>query len=214
MEAGEKDLKNGWKFVVCSTPDQLRDYLRSHGLWDEAVLAGGEAIYRIFLEDCDELILTEVAAKAEGADTYFPDFSDKFSLAESDGPYFDGDLSYSINTYRRKAMKQYIIDSFTPVPFAGNPAAVCVMDSWPREESMMKLARENNLSETAFLVKEEDGYRLRWFTPGSEVDLCGHATLASSFVVLNYMEPGKESVRLFTRSGVLTVTRKKNLYEI
>ena len=81
-------------------------------------------------------------------------------------------------------MKQYIVDAFTDKPFSGNPAAVCVMESWPSEESMMKLAMENNLSETAFIVKEKQGYHLRWFTPGTEVELCGHATLASSFVIL------------------------------
>ena len=84
-------------------------------------------------------------------------------------------------------MKQYIVDAFTNKPFSGNPAAVCVMESWPSEESMMKLAMENNLSETAFIVKEDAGYHLRWFTPGTEVELCGHATLASSFVILNIM---------------------------
>lgn len=77
-------------------------------------------------------------------------------------------------------MKQYIVDAFTDKPFSGNPAAVCVMDKWPSEEFMKNLAMENNLSETAFIVKEEQGYHLRWFTPGSEVELCGHATLASS----------------------------------
>ena len=69
-------------------------------------------------------------------------------------------------------MKQYIVDAFTDKPFSGNPAAVCVMDKWPKEDFMMKLAMENNLSETAFIVKEEQGYHLRWFTPGSEVELC------------------------------------------
>ncbi|MDO4533203.1 MAG: PhzF family phenazine biosynthesis isomerase, partial [Coriobacteriia bacterium] len=111
-------------------------------------------------------------------------------------------------------MKQYIVDAFTSEPFSGNPAAVCVMESWPSEDSMMKLARENNLSETAFLVKETEGYRLRWFTPGTEVELCGHATLASSFVVLNYFEPGSDIVRFNTLSGTLTVTRRGNLYEM
>ena len=82
-------------------------------------------------------------------------------------------------------MTQYIVDSFTNEPFAGNPAAVCVLDSWPSEGSMMKLAMENNLSETAFIVKEEKEYHLRWFTPGTEVELCGHATLASAYVILN-----------------------------
>lgn len=111
-------------------------------------------------------------------------------------------------------MKQYIVDAFTNAPFAGNPAAVCVMDSWPSEESMMKLAMENNLSETAFLVKEEKGYHLRWFTPGTEVELCGHATLASSFVVLNYYEPDSDEVKFNTLSGELTVHRNGNLYEM
>ena len=95
-------------------------------------------------------------------------------------------------------MKQYIIDAFTDKPFAGNPAAVCVMDVWPDDTSMMKLAMENNLSETAFIVKEEEGYHLRWFTPGSEIELCGHATLASAFVILNFFEPESSSVRFNT----------------
>ena len=111
-------------------------------------------------------------------------------------------------------MKQYIVDAFTNRPFSGNPAAVCVMDSWPSEGSMMKLAMENNLSETAFIVKEDRGYHLRWFTPGTEIELCGHATLASAFVILNFYEPESASVRFHTLSGVLTVTRKGDLYEM
>lgn len=111
-------------------------------------------------------------------------------------------------------MKQYIVDAFTDKPFAGNPAAVCVMESWPSEEAMMKLAMENNLSETAFIVKEEQGYHLRWFTPGTEVELCGHATLASSYVILNYYEPGSDEVTFDTLSGKLTIHQKGNLYEM
>lgn len=111
-------------------------------------------------------------------------------------------------------MKQFIVDAFTDRPFSGNPAAVCVMDRWPPDASMMKLAMENNLSETAFLVKESQGWRLRWFTPGTEVELCGHATLASSFVILNYYEPEAELVRFHTRSGLLTVQRNGALYEM
>lgn len=111
-------------------------------------------------------------------------------------------------------MKQYIVDAFTDKPFAGNPAAVCVMDSWPSEASMMKLAMENNLSETAFIVKEDEGYHLRWFTPGSEIELCGHATLASAFVILNFVEPESSSVSFNTLSGVLTVTRNGDLYKM
>jgi len=111
-------------------------------------------------------------------------------------------------------MKQYIVDAFTNQPFSGNPAAVCVMDRWPSEESMMMLAMENNLSETAFIVKEPEGWHLRWFTPGTEVELCGHATLASSFVILNFYEPDSDMVRFTTMSGLLTVRKKGNLYEM
>ena len=111
-------------------------------------------------------------------------------------------------------MKQYIVDAFTSEPFAGNPAAVCVMENWLPEETMMKLAMENNLSETAYIVKEEQGYHLRWFTPGTEVELCGHATLASAFVILNYYEPDSDMVQFNTLSGLLTVKRKGNLYEM
>ena len=79
---------------------------------------------------------------------------------------------------------------------------------------MMKLAMENNLSETAFIVKEDAGYHLRWFTPGTEVELCGHATLASSFVILNYYEPDKDVVQFETLGGTLTVRRKGEFYEM
>ena len=111
-------------------------------------------------------------------------------------------------------MKQYIVDAFTNQPFSGNPAAVCVMEAWQPEESMMKLAMENNLSETAFVVKEDHMYHLRWFTPGTEVELCGHATLASAFVILNYYEPESNFVQFMTLSGVLTVNKKADLYEM
>ena len=111
-------------------------------------------------------------------------------------------------------MKQYIIDAFTDVPGAGNPAAVCVLDAWPEAEAMQALAKRNNLSETAFLVKEGAGWRIRWFTPENEEVLCGHATLASSFVILNYVEPEKGSVLFHSRSGDLAVTRRGCLYEM
>lgn len=111
-------------------------------------------------------------------------------------------------------MKQYIVDAFTDHVFAGNPAAVCVMEKWCPEALMMNIALENNLSETAFTVKEGDNYRLRWFTPGGEIDLCGHATLGTAFVILNYYEPQAEQVTFETLSGRLTVTRKGTLYEM
>ena len=111
-------------------------------------------------------------------------------------------------------MKQYIVDAFTSKPFSGNPAAVCVTDYSLPDEFMRNLAMENNLSETAYLLKEANGYNLRWFTPGTEVDLCGHATLASSFVVLNFLEPASDAVRFHTRSGLLTVRRTEGLYRM
>lgn len=111
-------------------------------------------------------------------------------------------------------MKQYIVDAFTDKVFHGNPAAVCVMSQWPEEALMMSIAMENNLSETAFIVKEEGGYHLRWFTPTCEVGLCGHATLASGFVLLNYIEKGAGKVEFNTLGGKLTVSRKDDLYEM
>lgn len=111
-------------------------------------------------------------------------------------------------------MKQYIVDAFTNRVFSGNPAAVCVMDKWPDAALMMHIAGENTLSETAFIVKESTGYHLRWFTPGTEVELCGHATLASAFVILHVYDQTADTVEFHTKSGKLTVVRKGNLYEM
>lgn len=98
------------------------------------------------------------------------------------------------------------VDAFADTPFTGNPAAVVVLESWPDESWMQAVAAENNLSETAFLVREAEGWRVRWFTPKVEVDLCGHATLASAWVVLNRIEPG-DAVTFQSRSGPLPVRR-------
>ena len=84
-----------------------------------------------------------------------------------------------------KKMKFYQVDAFTSQLFGGNPAAVCLSGQWPSDELMQSVAAENNLSETAFVVKNETGYDIRWFTPTVEVDLCGHATLASAWVIFN-----------------------------
>lgn len=111
-------------------------------------------------------------------------------------------------------MKQYIVDAFTDKVFKGNPAAICILDEWLSEEVMMMISLENNLSETAFAVKEGDNYHLRWFTPTGEIDLCGHATLAAAFVVLNFYEKGWESVTFHTMSGKLIVTKSGDLYEM
>ena len=80
-------------------------------------------------------------------------------------------------------MKQYIVDAFTDQVFHGNPAAVVLLEAWISDELMNNIAKENNLSETAYTVKTGNTYHLRWFTPGGEIDLCGHATLATAFVI-------------------------------
>ena len=111
-------------------------------------------------------------------------------------------------------MRQYVVDAFTDSVFHGNQAAVCVMEKWPSEEMMMNITRENNFSETAFTVKEGEKWHLRWFTPGGEIDLCGHATLGTAFVLLNFYEKEADQVVFTTLSGELIVTRKGNLYEM
>ena len=108
-------------------------------------------------------------------------------------------------------MKQYVVDAFTDHVFAGNPAAVCVMDKWLPDALMQKIAIENNLSETAFAVKEGDAYHLRWFTPGGEVNLCGHATLATAYVITRFIEPDVQKVSFDTLSGRLIVERTGDL---
>ena len=102
----------------------------------------------------------------------------------------------------------YQIDAFTSQRFGGNPAGVCPLTEWLSDDVLQAIATENNLSETAFFVAVEDGYQLRWCTPAVEVDLCGHATLAASWVLFNKLGYEKETIRFHTRSGVLTVSKK------
>ena len=111
-------------------------------------------------------------------------------------------------------MRQFIVDAFTEKIFSGNPAAVCVVENFPPEDLMLNIARENNLSETAFVAKEEDFYRLRWFTPAVEINFCGHATLATAFVILTQIEKNLSVVEFETLSGKFTVERKGNLFEM
>ncbi|MBF5042951.1 PhzF family phenazine biosynthesis protein [Aggregicoccus sp. 17bor-14] len=101
------------------------------------------------------------------------------------------------------------VDAFTPRVFGGNPAAVVPLDTWLPDATLQSIALENNLSETAFFVREPAGHHLRWFTPTQEVDLCGHATLASAWVLFERLEPGLTRVEFATRSGTLTVTREE-----
>jgi PhzF family phenazine biosynthesis protein len=104
------------------------------------------------------------------------------------------------------------IDAFTMRRFAGNPAAVMPLDVYPDDAVLQAIAAENNLAETAFLVREGDDYRLRWFTPITEVPLCGHATLASAAVVMERLEPGRQTVVFHSASGPLTVKRTAKGY--
>lgn len=101
----------------------------------------------------------------------------------------------------------YQIDAFAGAVFKGNPAAICPLEKWLDDDLMQAIAVENNLSETAFFVAKGDAYELRWFTPAAEVDLCGHATLASAHVVFAHLQKEAEEARFDTRSGRLTVAR-------
>ena len=109
-------------------------------------------------------------------------------------------------------MQQFIVDAFTDRLFAGNQAAVCLPDAPLPDALMLQIARENNFSETAFLVPEADGWRLRWFTPAAEIDLCGHATLAAAYVILRIIEPHRDAVTFRTRSGNLYITRENGAF--
>jgi predicted PhzF superfamily epimerase YddE/YHI9 len=106
----------------------------------------------------------------------------------------------------------YQVDAFAEKLFSGNPAAICPLSEWLPDATMQAIAAENNLSETAFFVREDAHYALRWFTPAVEVDLCGHATLASAHVVFSFLEPARDSVNFRTlKAGMLTVARQGDM---
>jgi PhzF family phenazine biosynthesis protein len=105
----------------------------------------------------------------------------------------------------------YQIDAFTGRVFSGNPAAVCPLETWLEDSLMQAIARENNLSETAFFVPEKTGYRLRWFTPTAEVDLCGHGTLATAFVLFEILDAPGDQILFNSRSGRLAVEKDGDL---
>lgn len=111
-------------------------------------------------------------------------------------------------------MKYFVADAFAEKVFEGNPAGVCVLKKWLSDEIMQKIAAENNLSETAFFVPTEKGYHLRWFTPGGEIDLCGHATLATAFIITQFVNPQLSTIHFETMSGELIVEKNGDLYEM
>ena len=108
----------------------------------------------------------------------------------------------------------YHVDAFTGRLFTGNPAGVCMLADWLPDRMLQSIAAENNLAETAFVVQRESTFDLRWFTPTIEVDLCGHATLASAHVIFHLLGYRSPAIRFKTRSGQLTVTRGEDLLEL
>lgn len=111
-------------------------------------------------------------------------------------------------------MKYYVVNAFTDTLFGGNPAGVCLCDKPLDEQAMQNIAMQNNLSETAFVLKTTDGYSLRWFTPKVEIELCGHATLGTAFVLMNYVDQLMTNVSFETKSGTLTVVKENDFYTL
>ncbi len=111
-------------------------------------------------------------------------------------------------------LKLYQIDAFADRVFAGNPAAVCPLNEWLEDSVLQSIAEENNLAETTFFVPFKEGYRLRWFTPVAEVNLCGHATLAAAYVLYHYLGHSGPTITFDTLSGRLIVTRKDGMFEM
>src|SRR5215467_9695891 len=113
--------------------------------------------------------------------------------------------SSSTTTYDRLKIPIYQLDAFSSKTFGGNPAAVCPLTTWIDDAKMQSIAAENNLAETAFFVPSGDDYDIRWFTPLHEIELCGHATLASAYVVFNHLRPGRDRVSFASKGGPLRV---------
>jgi PhzF family phenazine biosynthesis protein len=109
-----------------------------------------------------------------------------------------------------KKLTMYQVDAFASDLFKGNPAAVCPLDKWLSDEEMQSIARENNLSETAFFVPEKDGFHIRWITPNEEVALCGHATLASAYVLFDQLGYSSSEIKFYSQSGELKVRKVEN----
>lgn len=116
--------------------------------------------------------------------------------------------------YEVICMNYYIVDTFSDILFRGNQAGVCLLHEWLKDEIMQAIAAENNLAETAFVVKHDNYYDLRWFTPTTEIDLCGHATLASAFVITHCLDNNVSNIDFHTKSGVLSVKKTDDLFEM
>ena len=134
----------------------------------------------------------------------------------TDEPFQPQEVSPGSSYTHRTVMKLqcYTLDAFTDRVFGGNPAAVCPLERWLDDELMQKIAAENNLSETAFFVPDGQGYHIRWFTPVCEVELCGHATLASAYVIFNFFAPEKTELQFRALAGQLRVTHEGDLLSL
>ncbi len=108
----------------------------------------------------------------------------------------------------------YQVDAFANEPFEGNPAAVCPLDEWLPDELMQAIAAENNLSETAYFIKTKNAYHIRWFSPVCEIDLCGHATLASAYVLFNKLGYKDNEISFESKSGILRVKQNNDELEM
>jgi len=108
----------------------------------------------------------------------------------------------------------YQIDAFTSKIFAGNPAAVCLLNEWLPDDILQSIAQENFLPETSFVVSKNDQREIRWFTPAAEIDLCGHGTLAAAYVIFRWIEPWIKDISFESKSGTLKVSRKEDHYQI
>jgi PhzF family phenazine biosynthesis protein len=132
-----------------------------------------------------------------------------FPISHLSNNFFGGMTLKTKNT-----IPYFHVDAFTNRIFSGNPAGVCPLENWLDDAALQSIASENNLSETAFFVRKEDIFELRWFAPKAEVDLCGHATLASAFVIFNLLGFSSDVVSFSTRSGLLSVKKKNGLLEM
>lgn len=115
---------------------------------------------------------------------------------------------------KNKTIRQYIVDAFTDEVFSGNPAAICILNNPISDELMQKIAIENRLVETTFVLRKGSSYNLRWFTARGEIDMCGHALLAAAYVILNFYEKNKEVIEFETLDGVITVIKNDDVFEL
>lgn len=123
-------------------------------------------------------------------------------------------LIFSFNFFKMATHTIYQVDAFTNRLFGGNPAAVIPLEQWLEDGLMQQIAAENNLAETVFFVRKGDGFHIRWFTPELEIDLCGHATLASAFVLYHYLGYSKNELHFYSKSGQLTVIPKGDQFQL